>query len=74
MFGVRKDRLRELNLVLSERDKNRDYGAESTFEKVMMKNFSRNDERQEFTEEAQCIPNEIYLKNESIIMLLPLKF
>ena len=39
-----------------------------------MKNFSRNDERQEFTEEAQCIPNEIYLKNESIIMLLPLKF
>lgn len=39
MLGDRKGRLRELNLVLSEWDENRDYGAESTFEKVVIKNF-----------------------------------
>ena len=72
MLRDREDRLRELNLVL-EWDENRDYRARANYWKGHDKKFSRNHERQEFTEEAQCIPNGTD-KNNSITMHLPLKF
>lgn len=74
MFGDRKDRLRELNLVLSEWDENRDYGAELTFEKVMIKNFPEMMKDKNLQRNHNVYQMGWILKNESIIMHLPLKF